>query len=67
MYNELIALVILVGVILYQGRAYHAHMKNADIREQKLLDRIMSRDYAEYVQDEVAREQVKKPLTPEEI
>lgn len=45
---------------------YKLHAKNM-AHEQQLIDRIMTRNYAEYIQGEVAKEQVKKEPTLEEI
>jgi RNA polymerase-interacting CarD/CdnL/TRCF family regulator len=67
MSGELIAIITLVLVIVYQGYLIDKMGKDSTEREAKLLDRIMTRDYAQLVQGEVAMIQAEKPLTAEEI
>jgi hypothetical protein len=64
---ELAAILILIGVILYQGWVNFDQRRYFEKKEQNLLDRIMANHYPTYIQGEVAKEQVKQPLTPEQI
>jgi uncharacterized membrane protein len=57
----LIFMVLFLAWMIYDERAHSARI------ESELLDRLMAREYSTYIQGEVAKEQVKKPLTPEEI
>ncbi len=67
MISEIITIAVLIGVILYQGWQIYDEREHSARIEDELLNRIMARDYATYIQGEIAKEQVKKPLTPEEI
>jgi hypothetical protein len=67
MSGETVAILVLIGVILFQEWMHYSQSKNDEARISNLLDRVMATDYAQYVQGEVAKEQVKRPLTPEEI
>jgi hypothetical protein len=64
---EIITIVVLVGVIFYQGWMIYDERAHSARIEDELLNRLMAKDYPMYVQGEIAKEQVKKPLTPEEI
>lgn len=64
---EYITIISLLGIIAYQGYVLHIQRKQFDILEQKLLDRIMCRDFAQFVQGEIAHKQVDRELTAEEI
>jgi hypothetical protein len=67
MIGEIITVTALVLVIFYQGYVNWIQRKNFEKTEERLLDRIMTRSYAEFIQGEVAKEQVRKEPTPEEI
>lgn len=67
MIGEIVTIIVLTGVILYQGWLFHDQRKAYEQEIGDLLNRLMARDYPMYVQGEVAKEQVKRPLTPEEI
>jgi hypothetical protein len=67
MIGEIITISVLVGIILYQGWMIYDERAHSARIESELLDRLMAREYSTYIQGEVAKEQVKKPLTPEEI
>lgn len=62
-----ILIAVLIGMILFQAKQMRQMADRAESRERDLLDRIMARDYATYVQAEVVRADAKKALTPEEI
>jgi len=64
--TDLIAVIILLVVVGYQGVFIFMQKRDFSRREQDLLNRIMSRSYETYVQGE-AMLQPKPPLTPEEI
>lgn len=64
---EWLAIFILIGVILYQGWQNFDQRKHYEDRISNLLDRVMANSYPTYIQGEIAKEQVKKPMTPEEI
>ena len=66
MSGNLIAVIILLLVVVYQGVFIFMQKRDFGRREQDLLNRIMSRSYETYVQSE-AMFQPKPPLTPEEI
>lgn len=61
------AFAILIFVIIFQTWQQIERQKVWDQRERELLDRIMTRNYETFVQAEVLKEQLKRPLTPEEI
>lgn len=65
--SEIVTVIVLLGVIIYQGWQNYDQRKTSEAIINNLLDRIMATDYAQYVQGEIAKEQVKKPMTPEEI
>ena len=67
MNGEMVAIIALLAVIGYQGWLIRDDRKRADEREKDLLCRIMARNYETFVQGEVAKAQVDRPLTPEEI
>lgn len=67
MISEIVAGLILLGVILFQAWQLKQMADRAERRERDLLDRIMARDYSTYIQAEVVRADAKKVLTPEEI
>ena len=45
-----IAIVVLIGVIIYQGIIHQLDKMEAVKREKELLDRVMARDYAQFAQ-----------------
>lgn len=63
----IIAIITLAAVIGYQGWVNHQQRKQFNEMERELLNRIMARNYEVLVQGDVAREQIKNSLTPEEI
>lgn len=67
MTGEIIAIIVLVCVIAYQGWMHYDQRRAYKTEVGDLLNRLMARDYPVYIQGEVAREQAKRPLTPEEI
>ena len=67
MTGEMVAVIALLAVIGYQGWLIRDDRKRSDEREKDLLCRIMARNYETFVQGEVAKAQVDRPLTPEEI
>ncbi len=66
-FGEIVAFVVLVGVILYQGWMIYDEREHSARIEDELLNRLMAKDYPMYVQGEVAKEQSKQPLTAEQI
>jgi len=46
--NTLVA--VLIGVIIYQGIIHQLDKMEAVKREKELLDRVMSKDYAQFAQ-----------------
>ena len=67
MNGELLVAALLLAVIALQAVIIWKMNERYMAKQSELLDRIMARDYAQLIQAEVAREQVKKPLTAEEI
>jgi hypothetical protein len=64
---ELLSVIVLGVVAVVQAIAISKLEKSHIEKEGALLNRLMARDYQQYVQAEVLKEQVKRPLTPEEI
>ncbi len=64
--NEIIAFSVLILVIVYQGFQIYDQRKHLEARISNLLDRIMAKSYAEFVQGEVVKEQNKVPVQYEE-
>ena len=62
---EMIAIIILIGVILYQGVFIFLQKKDYNVKQSEMLNRLMARNYEVYVQGEI--ETQKKPLTDSEI
>jgi hypothetical protein len=55
---------VLVGVIIHHSW-FIRHLQSVHEKTQKdLLDRIMVKDYATYINGEVVREQAKQPQPP---
>jgi hypothetical protein len=63
---EYITIGVLILIILFQSWANIDQRKAFESREKVLIDRIMARTYAEYVQGQVVQTPP-RPLTPEEI
>lgn len=65
--TEIVLIIVLISVIIYQGIINWIDRKNAYHREKDLLNRIYSENFPEYV-DGTKRLQRKpdKPLTPKE-
>jgi hypothetical protein len=66
MMSEIIAILTLILVIFYQGFQIYDQRKHYEARISNLLDRLMARDFPQYVQSEVAKEQAKVPVQYEE-
>ena len=64
---EILVCVPLIAVIAFLCWLLWAQRKQFAGIEAKLLDRIMSRDYAQLVQAEVAKREAERALTAEEI
>ncbi len=64
--NEIIAFSVLILVIVYQGFQIYDQRKHLEARISNLLDRLMAKDYPQYIQAEVAKEQAKLPIEPYE-
>ena len=61
-----VPIVVLVGLIIYQGWLIWHVQKVHDKTVRDLLDRLMSNNYATYVNGEAVREQFNKPPVFEE-
>ena len=48
-----IAIVVLIGILLYQGFIGWLDRREAKQRESELLNRLMARDYAQYAQAKI--------------
>jgi len=59
-----VSLVILCGVILYQGYTNHREREQFRQREDALLNRIMSRNYETYVNAEVVKKEAETVREP---
>lgn len=62
--------IVLIGIILYFGIVNHIERQKATKREQDLLNRLMSRDFREYVHGNKtieAKETLLKDASPQEI
>ncbi len=66
MVSDLIVILTLVLVIFYQGFLFYDQKKQYETRISNLLDRLMAKDYSMYVQGEIAKEEVQKPVQYEE-
>jgi hypothetical protein len=64
--SEIIAILTLILVIFYQGFQIYDQRKQYELRISNLLDRLMARDFPQYVQSEVVKEQAKVPVQYEE-
>jgi hypothetical protein len=64
--SEIIAILTLILVIFYQGFQLYDQRRQYEIRISNLLDRLMAKDYPQFIQSEVAREQNKVPVQYEE-
>ena len=64
---EILMLASLSGVIAFLSWLLWAQRKQFSEIEAKLLDRIMSRDYAQLVQADIAKKEAERSLTAEEI
>jgi HAMP domain-containing protein len=67
MTGEIVVIIMLLAVVALQAFIVWKLIEQHNKKESELLNRVMAKDYAQYVQAEVVREQVKKPLTDEEI
>lgn len=63
----IVAVIALLCVIAYQGWFIKRLTDRHDADKAELLNRIMTRSYAEYVQGAIAHKQVERELTAEEI
>ena len=59
-----LAFLILIFVIIFQAWQIIEQRVASKLRENELLDRIMARNYAEYVNSEIVRDQAKQPSAP---
>lgn len=70
MFGEIIALVVilgLIGIILIQMWFIKNLSELHERKEKDLLDRVMVRNYETFVQAEAVRAEAQKTLTPEDI
>ncbi len=63
---EIISFIFLALVIVYQGYINWVQLQHYKEMESRLLDRIMTKSYEQYIQAEVAKEQAKLPIEPYE-
>ena len=63
----LITVTSLISVIVFQGWLIWSQRKTFSILEDKLLNRIMAKDYAQLVQGQIAHKQVDRALSLEEL
>lgn len=63
---QIIAIICLVAVIIYQGVFIFMQKKDSLARERDLLNRVMTRNYETFVQAEVLNKQ-EEPMTYEEF
>ena len=61
-----IAIVVLIGMLLYQGFLGWLDRKEAKQREGELLNRLMARDYAQYAQAKITEKFYDKEPEKEE-
>ncbi len=66
MFSEIISILTLVLVIFYQGYQIYDQRKQYELRISNLLDRLMARDFPQYIQAEMVKEQSKAPVSYEE-
>ncbi len=59
--ESLIAICSLIVVIVFLLLFIYLQNKQSSEKESKLLDRIMTKDYATYVNGEIVREAAKRP------
>ena len=59
--ESLVAIVALLAVIIFLLLFIYLQNKQSSEKESNLLDRIMTKDYATYVNGEVVREAAKRP------
>lgn len=57
----------LIGVVIYQGYFIKKLSDKHDLERKDLMNRIMTRNYQEFVQGDVAYRQAEKVFTAEEI
>jgi hypothetical protein len=62
-----ITVTTLVCIIAYQGWLLYDQRKQFNFIEDKLLNRIMAKDYTQLVQGDIAHKQVDREMTAEEI
>lgn len=62
-----IGIVACLVVIVYQGVTNYLDRKGWEKERSDLLNRIMSTNYAVYVQGELAKKQADKPMTDDEL
>jgi len=53
--GEVLAIVVLVGIILYQGWQNWAQRRFYEAKTNGLLDRLMARNYETFIQGEMTR------------
>lgn len=66
----MIQTIVLIGIILYLGIINHIERQKATKRENDLLNRLMSRDFREYVHGKKTietKETLLKDASPQEI
>ena len=59
--ESMIAIISLIVVIIFLLLFIYLQNKQSSEKESNLLDRIMTKDYATYVNGEVVREAAKRP------
>jgi len=59
--ESLVAIVALLVVIIFLLLFIYLQNKQSSEKESNLLDRIMTKDYATYVNGEIVREAAKRP------
>lgn len=64
--SEMVAVVVLLLVILYQGWVNIEQRRYFEHKEKDLLNRLMADNYAQYVQAEVMTNPPKQPMEPYE-
>jgi type II secretory pathway component PulL len=58
-------IVVLIGIVGFQGWQLVNQRSAFENEKQDLLNRLMARDFAQYVQAEVVRTQAERPDLPE--
>jgi len=61
-----ITIIVLIGVIIYQAIDRQLDKREAVKRERELLNRLMARDYAQYVQAKITEKAYDKETPVEE-